>query len=171
MLNLFNAPSVPLPKLLDILQILILQILSKIRELLRKRIMVRLRRRSRRQSGGLWTGRDGQHVPIVIVGCGSDFGCFESYRGQPLLSPRRLGWKGQRWVGGHRHRGSGAGLSWRVLKFRFLRIRVAMGTKAGTEERGGKPERDVNQNAVEFSGDFSLSRTGAGRGEDMEDQK
>jgi len=59
------------------------------------------------------------------------------------------------------------GLSWRALKFRFLRIGVAMGAKAGTEERGGKTERDVNQTAVEFSGDFSLSRTG----EDVEDQK
>jgi hypothetical protein len=70
MLNLFHAPPVPLPKFLNILQILILQILSKVRQLLRKRAMVRFRGRGGRRRRGRYTVQDGQQIPVVIVGCG-----------------------------------------------------------------------------------------------------
>ena len=166
MLNFFNTPSVPLPKLLDILQILILQILSKIRKLLRKRAMIRFRRRGRRWGRRRQAVRDGQQGSVMIVGCGIDFWCFESHRGRSLLSRSLLGLN-DRWRG-HRRRGIGSGFELEGFKIPFLAYWGGHDYGAVTEGTGrGEPD-EMRIRPLLNSWEITIPRERGGKGEDVE---
>jgi hypothetical protein len=165
MLNLFNAPSVPLPKLLDILQILVLQVLSKVRELFRERAVVHLRRRGRRRGRRRQAIRDRQQIPVVmIVGCGGDFGRFEGHRGRSLLARRWLGWKDERRVGCHRHGRSRLGFELEGFKVALLAYWGGHDSGAGTEENGEGSRTRCKQGYRRVLGRFWTLKNGAGRG-------
>lgn len=57
-------------------------------------------------------------------------------------------------VGGRHRGGTGGGWSCRASKFSCLGVEVAVTTKARNKERMKKPERDVNETAVEFGEDI-----------------
>ena len=69
-----------------------------------------------------WTGRDGQHIPVVIVGTCGDFGCFEGHRGRSLLARCRLSWKVQGRIGGHRYGGIDSGREGGFLELESLKV-------------------------------------------------